>query len=500
MKKNKLKEYYGTQRPSFAGGPGAGSNFYSGRDLGTHTKGSLGTRGADSNFSRRMQALVPNDYYELEEEEEFDEDIVVENSRYSLIEALNLVEQVMDIDPDREELNMAVDQILADPTELSRFEASMGERVYEFGSEFLLSTASDALGTFGDEAIGILRIIFNIFVQLRRANNEFEDQEEVVEKYLEYLASNVDRLSSDEEMRNKEIQVMQEHLEKLQELQERLSRDVVDTIQATISLFPDSDPLSMSAEAVATALPEFLPKLLQKFEIDSLSELEMIVKKDPEFKVLRFTIAILSAMKFMSNFAALSPPLIVLSFLNINIFNPAKILISSVHNLFKISQLQNTLLVRIQVLKANRPEYFVDEEDEEIEYSDNLDASDIDSDSPSRTSDRLSKAGTFLRKLFVSKPGDTALFAESLNNRSLAYLIEEKDPVLDEDLEEELAEIEEFSGAGAVAIGTLPLGRSTKGPGNQRSSNGGGKSFPYSRKNRKDFNRYSKRTFGGSDE
>ena len=69
MKKDKLKEYYGTQRPSFAGGPGAGSNFYSGKDLGTHSKGSLGTRGADSNFSRRMQALVPDDYYDLNGEE-----------------------------------------------------------------------------------------------------------------------------------------------------------------------------------------------------------------------------------------------------------------------------------------------------------------------------------------------------------------------------------------------------------------------------------------------
>jgi len=92
----KLKEYYGTQRPSFAGGPGAGSNFYSGRDLGTHTKGSLGTRGADSNFSRRMQALVPNDYYELLEDEviDFDEDVVVENSRYSLQKTLEINEGV----------------------------------------------------------------------------------------------------------------------------------------------------------------------------------------------------------------------------------------------------------------------------------------------------------------------------------------------------------------------------------------------------------------------
>jgi len=86
MKSKNLKEYFGTQRPSFAGGPGAGSNFYSGADLGAHTKGRLGTRGADSKFSQRMQAIVPNDYYDLleEDDEEIDEDYVVENSKYSL--------------------------------------------------------------------------------------------------------------------------------------------------------------------------------------------------------------------------------------------------------------------------------------------------------------------------------------------------------------------------------------------------------------------------------
>ena len=92
MKSKNLKENFGTQSPSFAGG--GGSNFSIGADLGAHSKGSLGTRGADSKFSQRMQAIIPNDYYDLleeEDEEEIDESYFVESSRYSLKD-LNLFE------------------------------------------------------------------------------------------------------------------------------------------------------------------------------------------------------------------------------------------------------------------------------------------------------------------------------------------------------------------------------------------------------------------------
>ena len=90
MKSKNLKENFGTQTPSFAGG--GGSNFSIGADLGAHSKGRLGTRGADSKFSQRMQAIIPNDYYDLlEEEEEIDESYFVESSRYSLKD-LNLFE------------------------------------------------------------------------------------------------------------------------------------------------------------------------------------------------------------------------------------------------------------------------------------------------------------------------------------------------------------------------------------------------------------------------
>ena len=61
---------------------GHGGSFYSGKDLGSFQKGSLGTRGADSNFSRRMQQHVPVDYYDIdidEEDDDFGLSIVIDN-------------------------------------------------------------------------------------------------------------------------------------------------------------------------------------------------------------------------------------------------------------------------------------------------------------------------------------------------------------------------------------------------------------------------------------
>ena len=95
MTNKKIKsESYGTQRQTWAGGAGAGSNFQHGKDLGTHTRGSLGTRGADSNWSRASQAVMPLDAFThfLDEDEEFDEDYAVENSKYNLQEVLRLNE------------------------------------------------------------------------------------------------------------------------------------------------------------------------------------------------------------------------------------------------------------------------------------------------------------------------------------------------------------------------------------------------------------------------
>lgn len=81
-----MLEYYGTQRPSFAGNGGAGSNFSVGK--------SLGYTGADANFSSYMSSKkFPVDYFETDEEEEEMEDNILEkrvlnNGTYSLEETL----------------------------------------------------------------------------------------------------------------------------------------------------------------------------------------------------------------------------------------------------------------------------------------------------------------------------------------------------------------------------------------------------------------------------
>lgn len=503
------------QQRTFAGGPGPGGNFYHGRDLGTHSRGSLGTRGADSNFSRRTQALVPNDYYDLledEDEERFDEDVEVENSKYSLAEATGLIEQVLDMEPDNEDLNAAVAEILSDPTELSKFERSLGEHAYEFGSEIILRDLSSFTG-FGDELIAMIRIIINIFIQIRRSNNQMEDQEEVVEKYLEYLGKNASEINNTESRKNKEILVIQDHIAKIQDIQNDLARDLTDTIQGVVALFPETqvtDPANFTLGAIESLLgkaAETLPELLDNMEIQDLSELEMIVQKEPDFKGLRYTIAFLTGLKALSNFSMLpTGPFgvfaTIASLLNINIFNPGKILISGLRSYFVGSMLQNRLLVAIQVLKTGRAEYYSSERigDPEDAVSDERSEDNVAanvgqeySDQNIAQDDSSTGSSQFLRKLFFKDPGDQGMFSESLSNKSLIYLIEEKD----DELEEE-EEVNEFSGAGAVAIGTLPLGMSTKGKESEHSSKSGGKAFPYSKDNRKKFKQYARKTFGGT--
>jgi hypothetical protein len=505
-------ESYGMQQRTFAGGPGPGGNFYHGRDLGTHSRGSLGTRGADSNFSRRTQALVPSDYYDLledEEEEKFDEDVVVEDSKYSLSEATGIFEQVLDMEPDNEDLNATVEEILSDPTELARFERSLGEHAYEFTSELILRDLASGPWTLalGDEAIGALRIIINIFIQIRRSNNQMEDQEEVVEKYLEYLGKNANEINSSEDRRNKEILVIQDHISKIQVIQDDLARDLTDTLQGVIALIPDDSVGPIAAtETLLGKAAETLPEILDDMEINDLSELEMIVQKDRDFKALRYTIAFLTGLKALSNFSMLltGPAgifITIASLLNINIFNPGKILISGVRSYFVGSMLQNRLLVAIQVLKTGRAEYYYSDNIDDLEdvVRDERSEENVSSTLGQEYSDQnisqdISDVGSsqFLRKAFFKDPGDQGMFSESLKKQSLVYLIEEKDSEIEEE-----EEVNEFSGAGGAAIGTLPLGMSTKGKGSEHSSTSGGKAFPYSKENRKKFKKYTRKTFGG---
>jgi hypothetical protein len=87
---------------------------------------------------------------------------------------------------------------------------------------------------------------------------------------------------------------------------------------------------------------------------------------------------------------------------------------------------------------------------------------------------------------------------DSLKRKSLAYLISEsEEDIVDEEVEAEGEELEEFSGAGAVAGFTLPLGASPRGPKGAHSSTTGGKAYPYTSSDRSKFNKFSKKTYGG---
>lgn len=520
MSDDKLKEYYGTQRRSFAGGPASGGNFYHGADLGTFTRAYLGTRGADSNFSRRTQALVPQDYFnmleeeseELEEEleevvEEVEEDYVVENSRYSLAKTVLMAEQVLTMaaDPDDENIfNAIVDDILSDPTELARFERSAGNMAYEIGAELILRDVMSLpfTGTLGDEVIGIIRIIINIFIQIRSANNEMDTQEEIVRNYLDSLKSRQAKVQASQESREQEIRIIQSHIVKLQEIQSALYRDVSDTLQGVIALVPDDafGPIA-AAESLASKGAEFLPELLQKLEISNMSELELAIKREPELEGLKYAIAFLSGLKALSNFAplklgAIGVPMVILSLLNINIFNPEKILITGLRSIFVATELQNKLLFAIQVLKSDVSN---------IDYEDDIVTTQPEYYESSEEPDVKDSGSEFFRRLFISKPGDER-FDESLEKRNLSYILEtfediEKDTddlITGEDEEKDDDEIEEFSGAGAGGGGpALPIGMSTKGSRGKKSGNYGGKPFPYSKEVKDKFYDYSRKTYGG---
>ena len=497
MKKDKLKEYYGTQRPSFAGGPGAGSNFYSGKDLGTHSKGSLGTRGADSNFSRRMQALVPDDYYDLNEEEEegFDEDVVVENSKYSLSKAVGLVENVLDMEPDEEGIfSFAGDMF--DASDLARTERTASYYGLELGFEGVESLAKFISGA--DTIIDVTSIIFNL-TQLYRASSKIFDLDEKLEKEIEKLT--FDEILADKEKYSK---LFTAGIKQVEDLQSKMYDDFGDLFQSLFSVIPYEQILggvaasggpvtAAGAYTVVKAIDAILEagfgivieKAVRSFvesyeiEYDEDSEIDRIVMDEKIFEdwLLRNEDTSSKGMKIL---------LLVLKIMQgpfPAIINPSMYMLRAFRALFVGAKIQNKLLKLLRQIE--NPELLAPDPKEEFESS-------ISAEETPRSSE-------FLRKLFVSKPGDTGLFSESMENRSLAYLIEEKDPVLDEDLEEDSEEIEEYSGVGAVAIGTLPLGSSTKGSGKQHSSNSGGKSFPYSGKNRKKFNKYASKTFGGAE-
>ena len=478
MKKNKIKEYYGTQRPSFAGGPGAGSNFYSGRDLGTHSRGSLGTRGADSNFSRRMQALVPNDYYDLLEEEEdetIDEDVVVENSRYSLEKVLLLNEGFGDI------------------------ASALGAIAYDAAGDFAAAGTSAVL-----PGISAAWVIKNIY-EIKKGR---EKADEIVRQFL--------------------INPKDEVVESMRDILDSLVRDVIDTIQRTIETFPDPSPagefasLALSIVTAGKGVLNVLKaakstsKLTRKMAVFAI--INPIVKQVIEFldseyvpeKVSKNKSIIMGTLQRMVLLSDLIEDYAVQKEVALSLGVP--------EDQFKyrhriLNQGENIDNYDYENPRAQRPiEERLEEEREDFreamaavgqqpEYSEsNLSPDTTPATTASSSSSLLNSplAGLFLKPQDAPDPTIRdayqyilSRFDESLENKSLLYLIEEKDSELEEE------DVNEMSGVAAVGGFTLPLGMSPESDSGQRSSHSGGAAFPYGKKTQRKRKEFARKTFGG---
>lgn len=523
MKTKHLKEYFGTQRPSFAGGPGAGSNFYSGADLGAHTKGRLGTRGADSKFSQRMQAIIPNDYYDLlEEDEELDEDYFVENSRYSLEKIINQIHEQTDfpgIDTTALVPYTGKGSEVVDAEEVNK--ASKTANDLDLGLEDLSVRNLLSLTKQKIPVVSELYSIFNIVSALKRMSKNSDD----IFKSEEKIKSEIESKEISDLSRKKKdyIKLFLSGIKDIEKKQKQTYEDFNILAKNIVEILPTEALTAAPAAAVgsaatpagtaaggaagylagkaveimaAGALGELIEKSLKTFvesqEVDS-EEFSTWVKKndDPNSSTLKFLIFFLDIISRFPGAGALKsvfPPLIILRALDA---------------LFVGAKLQNILAQKISLLQSS--EMLSSLEEPQIHSDDNLmsnsDDTSVSATSVNKTSNLGNKAGTFARRLFVSKPEDAGkglisdLFSESLENKKLIYLLEEEN--VDEEVKAEGEELEEFSGVGAVAGFTLPLGASPRGPKGAHSSTTGGKAYPYSSSDRSKFNKFSKKTFGG---
>lgn len=487
-------ESYGSQRRTFAGGPGPGSNFYHGKDLGTHSRGSLGTRGADSNFSRRMQALVPSDYYELTEDEEevneIDEDVVVENSRYSLTKTLELNERVM------------------------------RDLFLDLGGD-LASAALAAIPGFGN-------LVSAAFAgwNIKQLSDDLKESKAAVEAFK--------RSQSDEV------------LERMEEKFDDLGINLVDLLQRILELLPDLESPTAELISVGSSFARNLPrvtnlinrlspyydKMLRYLNIvglrsstaasDTADALRRATEARSLYSKAKTHGIVIPVMKFIIEAmdAGLAPEEVIRESGIVKGSANMMILLADLLEDYYIQKEAYLLAVgdmedpppfiyqhRILGASDRIEDYSIEDSSPDplpppstdyVEYSDSLEPAPEDVTPPAPLGPDSFNTGEFIRKLFLTSPDDEGLFSESLSAMSLQYLIEEKDDELTEkDLEEE--DITEFSGAGggAIAIGTLPLGMSTKGPKGERSATSGGKAFPYSKKNRDAFKQYTRKTFGG---
>ena len=543
MKNKKLKsESYGTQQQTWAGGAGAGSNFQHGKDLGTHTRGSLGTRGGDSNFSRRTQRTMPIDYFDARHaaesdkdcdgedwatgycpDEVLDEDYVVENSRYKLSNLSLLSEQrigLLDAEPDENESNRAVDLMLADPAELARTERTAAEIGLELGADGISSLVNLIPGPLSDAFI-IAKIISNIR-SLSNSSDLILDLDEKFKKEIEVL-TNQEMISD----RRKYINIFSSGIKEIEKIQADMYIDIGDLVKALIELLPanyiagvaasflPTGPLGavvvdavaktveiLAAGAAGSATQLLIQKFVENLEQDTLEnddftdtdvEFERWLKRDtdPNSKALKLIIFMLRVGE--GPFSGLAKHFFIHTQI-LRIFR----------SLFVGAKMQNILIQKIRNLQDQN---FVDthtreyeeastEKPEGEEYSETSVSPEEELGSTSSTEPQGSE---FFRKLFFKDPSDKGMFSESLDSQSLHYLIEDIDSELDEDIDSELDEedINEFSGAGGAGGVSLPLGMSTKGPKGNTSANSGGAAWPYSKKQQTAFKKYSKKSFGG---
>ena len=486
--KKTLEEYYGTQRPSFAGG--AGRNHYAGADLGAHTKGSLGTRGADSKFSQRMQFGVPSDYYDLleEEEEEIDEDVTVENSKYSLAETISLLEvDVIDLFPDPNDPSSFIESTAI--TKVSETATELGLELSTEGAETLFGKAMRHLRFLGEKIPGgEILLAARLLKQIKILSDTADELIAMYEKFEnEVEKRDVREFLSDKENYIRRFTKGINEIERKQQIMYkawgdtgRLATEIIPSEYIAGALGSAGGPVGTITAAVLVKLIEvaaagLVGKVVEKSvtsfvestEVDtakSEEEFSQWLKRndDPNSLVLKGIIFVYSIIEI---------PFKLMPFNGVRAWR----------GMFLGAYMQNILVSYVRKLKD--PSML---DDREERFDANM--------SPIAAAQPEKQSSDFLRRLFFTDPGDKTRFSESLTNRSLVFLLEEKD---DDQVDEEEEEVNEFSGAGAIGIGTLPLGMSTKSDSGQKSSHSGGKAYPYGSKTRKKFKRYASKTFGG---
>jgi hypothetical protein len=536
MKNKKLKsESHGTQQQTWAGGAGAGSNFQHGKDLGTHTRGSLGTRGGDSNFSRRTQRIMPIDYFDARHAaesdkdcdgedwatgycpgEELDEDYVVENSKYSLSSVLIISEvDVLDMTPDDSGM-YGFDPNSFDPSALARTERTATSIGLEFGADGISSLMNFVAPPVVNEFLTLGKIAKNI-LELKKSAELILDLDEKFKKEIEVL-TNQEMISD----RKKYINIFSSGIKEIEEIQADMYVDLGDLAKALVELVPNEyiagaattavggvpgtvvgTVIGKTAETFAagsagTSMQLLVKKFVQDFEQEALESHDFVdtdigfetwlkQSDDPNSKALKFIIFMLRVGE--GPFSGLGKHIPTYA-------NPTRIF----RALFVGAKMQNILIQKIRNLQDQN---FVDTHTREYgeastEKPEGIPG--VDYQDGEATGNETTSASTeFFRKLFFKDQGDQGMFSESLDNQSLLYLIEDIDSELDEDIDSELDEddMNEFSGAGGAGGVSLPLGMSTKGPKGNTSANSGGAAWPYSKKQQAAFKKYSKKSFGG---